>query len=93
MPSMLLDRMPQRRSNAGEPQEEEEDGTDPIPVSVWTSTLKRTIQTANYLPFPKLRCAAAAHDEFSCCWLVMCLHKVPARYNSFVKCWLGTTPT
>lgn len=27
----------------------------PIPVSVWTSTLKRTIETASYLPFPKLR--------------------------------------
>ena len=25
------------------------------PVSVWTSTLKRTIQTAEHLPFPKLR--------------------------------------
>lgn len=31
-----------------------EDG-NPIPVSVWTSTLKRTIQTASLLPFPKLR--------------------------------------
>ena len=29
---------------------------EPIPLSVWTSTLKRTIQTASYLPFPKLRC-------------------------------------
>jgi uncharacterized protein (DUF608 family) len=26
-----------------------------VPVSVWTSTLKRTIETAFYLPFPKLR--------------------------------------
>jgi hypothetical protein len=26
-----------------------------MPVSVWTSTLKRTIQTAELLPFPKLR--------------------------------------
>jgi 6-phosphofructo-2-kinase/fructose-2,6-biphosphatase len=26
-----------------------------VPVSVWTSTLKRTIATANYLPYPKLR--------------------------------------
>jgi hypothetical protein len=26
-----------------------------VPVSVWTSTLKRTIQTANFLPYPKLR--------------------------------------
>eukprot|EP00884_Botryococcus_braunii_P005345 jgi/Botrbrau1/14811/Bobra.0332s0004.1 len=26
-----------------------------MPVSVWTSTLKRTIQTAESLPFPKLR--------------------------------------
>lgn len=26
-----------------------------MPVSVWTSTLSRTIQTAEGLPFPKLR--------------------------------------
>jgi len=26
-----------------------------VPVSVWTSTLRRTIATANYLPYPKLR--------------------------------------
>jgi hypothetical protein len=26
-----------------------------MPVSVWTSTLQRTIQTAEQLPFPKLR--------------------------------------
>lgn len=26
-----------------------------MPVSVWTSTLKRTIHTANFLPYPKLR--------------------------------------
>lgn len=26
-----------------------------LPVSVWTSTLKRTIQTAETMPFPKLR--------------------------------------
>ena len=27
----------------------------PVPVVVWTSTLQRTIQTAERLPFPKLR--------------------------------------
>ena len=26
-----------------------------MPVAVWTSTLQRTIQTAEQLPFPKLR--------------------------------------
>eukprot|EP00210_Caulerpa_lentillifera_P001990 g1908.t1 len=26
-----------------------------VPLSIWTSTLQRTIQTAQYLPFPKLR--------------------------------------
>lgn len=26
-----------------------------VPVSVWTSTLKRTIESASHLPFPKLR--------------------------------------
>lgn len=28
---------------------------EPVPLSVWTSTLKRTISTAEHLPFPKLR--------------------------------------
>jgi hypothetical protein len=30
-----------------------------MPVSVWTSTLQRTIQTAEQLPFPKLRWKAS----------------------------------
>lgn len=44
LPALIIDRLPVSR-------EEQQ----PIPVSVWTSTLKRTIQTAAYLPFPKLR--------------------------------------
>lgn len=32
-----------------------------MPVSVWTSTLRRTIQTAELLPFPKLRWKVSAH--------------------------------
>lgn len=33
---------------------QKEDGSS-VPVIVWTSTLQRTIQTAERLPFPKLR--------------------------------------
>ena len=33
---------------------QKEDGSN-VPVIVWTSTLQRTIQTAERLPFPKLR--------------------------------------
>ena len=43
LPDLLIDRLPLTFDD------------QPIPVSVWTSTLKRTIQTASYLPFPKLR--------------------------------------
>lgn len=43
LPDVLLDRLPVTFDDQA------------IPVAVWTSTLKRTIQTANYLPFPKLR--------------------------------------
>ena len=32
-----------------------------MPVSVWTSTLRRTIQTAELLPFPKLRWKVCPH--------------------------------
>jgi hypothetical protein len=43
-----------------------------VPVSVWTSTLRRTIATANYLPYPKLRWKAldeihAVRSEFFLC--------------------------
>lgn len=43
MADLLLDRIPLNLENKA------------LPVSVWTSTLKRTIQTAQNLPFPKLR--------------------------------------
>ncbi|KAG1672615.1 hypothetical protein FOA52_002095 [Chlamydomonas sp. UWO 241] len=43
LPHFLIDRLPLTGNE------------QPAPLSVWTSTLKRTIQTANYLPFPKLR--------------------------------------
>ena len=42
-----------------------------MPVSVWTSTLKRTIQTAELLPFPKLRwkvCASATVPAHNHLW-------------------------
>ncbi|GFH33744.1 6PF2K domain-containing protein, partial [Haematococcus lacustris] len=43
LPDVLLQRLPMTSDD------------QPIPVSVWTSTLKRTIQTARGLPFPALR--------------------------------------
>jgi len=38
-----------------------------VPMSVWTSTLKRTIQTAACLPFPKLRWKALDEIHAGCC--------------------------
>ncbi|KAK9833381.1 hypothetical protein WJX81_000334 [Elliptochloris bilobata] len=43
LPDIVIDRVPLTSEGAT------------MPVSVWTSTLKRTIQTAEHLPFPKLR--------------------------------------
>mmetsp|Transcript_33362 Transcript_33362/g.94519 ORF Transcript_33362/g.94519 Transcript_33362/m.94519 type:complete len:475 (-) Transcript_33362:36-1460(-) len=43
LPNLLFDRLPLSFDDTC------------VPVSVWTSTLKRTIETAEYLPFPKLR--------------------------------------
>ena len=37
-----------------DPRSQTSDGST-MPVSVWTSTLRRTIQTAESVPFPKLR--------------------------------------
>ena len=42
LPNIIFDRLPLSFDNCP-------------PVSVWTSTLKRTIETAEYMPFPKLR--------------------------------------
>jgi len=43
LPDVLIDRLPLTMDE------------NPVPISVWTSTLKRTIHTAEHLPFPKLR--------------------------------------
>lgn len=43
LPDILIDRVPLTAQGG------------PMPVSVWTSTLQRTIQTAQQIPFPKLR--------------------------------------
>eukprot|EP00775_Hariotina_reticulata_P005300 gene5300-5535_t len=43
LPDVLDSRLPATFNESG------------VPVSVWTSTLRRTIATANYLPYPKLR--------------------------------------
>lgn len=43
LPDILIDRVPLTAQGG------------PMPVSVWTSTLQRTIQTAEQIPFPKLR--------------------------------------
>ena len=48
----------------GSPVQTLEGGT--MPVSVWTSTLKRTIQTAELLPFPKLRWKVRARPSCPC---------------------------
>jgi hypothetical protein len=45
-----------------------------MPVSVWTSTLKRTIQTAELLPFPKLR------------WKVRARARLPLPRPALKKC-------
>jgi hypothetical protein len=42
-----------------------------VPVSVWTSTLRRTIATANYLPYPKLRWKAL--DEIHAVSAAVCV--------------------
>jgi hypothetical protein len=39
-----------------------------VPVSIWTSTLRRTIATANYLPYPKLRWKALDEIHAVCAW-------------------------
>eukprot|EP00798_Chlamydomonas_sp_ICE-L_P009745 gene9745-7620_t len=39
----------------------------PVALSVWTSTLKRTIQTADNLPFPKLRWKALDEIQAGLC--------------------------
>mmetsp|Transcript_22383 Transcript_22383/g.48915 ORF Transcript_22383/g.48915 Transcript_22383/m.48915 type:complete len:250 (+) Transcript_22383:304-1053(+) len=51
LPSLLDSRLPQGDSS----------------ISVWTSTLKRTIQTAEHLPFPKLRWKALDEIDAGIC--------------------------
>jgi 6-phosphofructo-2-kinase/fructose-2,6-biphosphatase len=52
----------------------EEGGPPPVPLSVWTSTLRRTILTAKYLPYPKLRWKALGEMK---------------KRKSFFFCFLG----
>lgn len=40
---------------------------DAVPVSIWTSTLQRTIETAGQLPFPKLRWKALDEIQAGIC--------------------------
>ncbi|GLC46274.1 hypothetical protein PLESTB_000596000 [Pleodorina starrii] len=56
LPEMLIDRLPMH-----------DDDQTCVPVSVWTSTLCRTIQTARYLPFPKLRWKALDEIQAGAC--------------------------
>ncbi|GIL48145.1 hypothetical protein Vafri_4830 [Volvox africanus] len=56
LPEMLIDRLPLN-----------EEQQFSVPVSVWTSTLCRTIQTARYLPFPKLRWKALDEIQAGTC--------------------------
>ncbi|KAG2485295.1 hypothetical protein HYH03_015969 [Edaphochlamys debaryana] len=55
LPDMLIGRLPLT------------DDEQCVPVSVWTSTLRRTIQTARYLPFPKLRWKALDEIQAGTC--------------------------
>eukprot|EP00882_Tetradesmus_deserticola_P002329 GHRQ01002486.1.p1 GENE.GHRQ01002486.1~~GHRQ01002486.1.p1 ORF type:complete len:344 (+),score=169.70 GHRQ01002486.1:216-1247(+) len=55
LPEVILSRLPKSA-----------DGT-PVPVSVWTSTLQRTIQTAAALPFAKLRWKALDEIDAGIC--------------------------
>ncbi|GAX77020.1 hypothetical protein CEUSTIGMA_g4467.t1 [Chlamydomonas eustigma] len=67
LPHLIMDRLPLTADD------------ETIPISVWTSTLKRTIQTASLLPFPKLRWKAL--DEIhagSCDGLTY--QEIEARY-------------
>lgn len=53
LPGVLLSRVPHTR-----------DGV-PLPVSVWTSTLQRTIMTAGGLPLPKVQWKALDEIQVS----------------------------
>lgn len=48
-----------------------------VPVAVWTSTLRRTIATARYLPFPKLRWKALDEIHAVRPWRHACMHASP----------------
>ncbi|EFJ46141.1 hypothetical protein VOLCADRAFT_105711 [Volvox carteri f. nagariensis] len=52
LPGALIARLPQEQ---------------PVSVAVWTSTLKRTIETARFLPFPKLRWKALDEIDAGIC--------------------------
>lgn len=64
-----------------------------MPVSVWTSTLQRTIQTAEQLPFPKLRwkvrpavfSSVSALCNSSLCWEPTALREVPSRHPAVCR--------
>jgi hypothetical protein len=47
--------------------QEAADADGKLPMSVWTSTLKRTIQTARHLPFPKLQWKALDEIDAGAC--------------------------
>lgn len=63
------------------------DGT-PVPVSVWTSTLQRTIQTAAALPFAKLRWKALDEIDAGICdgmSYAQIAEKYPAEFEARKK--------
>jgi 6-phosphofructo-2-kinase/fructose-2,6-biphosphatase len=55
LPEVIMSRLPKN------------DNGTPVPVSVWTSTLQRTIQTAAALPFAKLRWKALDEIDAGIC--------------------------
>uniref|UniRef100_A0A383W1K9 6-phosphofructo-2-kinase domain-containing protein n=1 Tax=Tetradesmus obliquus TaxID=3088 RepID=A0A383W1K9_TETOB len=76
LPEVILSRLPKSA-----------DGT-PVPVSVWTSTLQRTIQTAAALPFAKLRWKALDEIDAGICdgmTYAQIAEKHPAEYEARKK--------
>ncbi|KAF6255112.1 6-phosphofructo-2-kinase-domain-containing protein [Scenedesmus sp. NREL 46B-D3] len=76
LPEVILSRLPKSA-----------DGT-PVPVSVWTSTLQRTIQTAAALPFAKLRWKALDEIDAGICdgmTYAQIAEKHPAEFEARTK--------
>ncbi|KXZ51897.1 hypothetical protein GPECTOR_11g330 [Gonium pectorale] len=69
LPEMVVERLDQLPPSAQPKSTTQSSDEKPqyAPVSVWTSTLRRTIQTARHLPFPKLRWKALDEIQAGAC--------------------------